>query len=86
MKRLSNLLIPIQSTVKGVYGHDPYGYTPQLTPIPCLYETEEMLALPEGSATRIMLATHLRRQRNRVTDAIVEASTTIDRVLATLGE
>jgi hypothetical protein len=86
MKQLSNRLIPIQSTVKGVYGHDPYGYTPQLTAIPCLYETEEMLALPDGVEARIMLETHLRRQRNRVADAIAEASAAVDDALAQLGE
>lgn len=86
LKQLSNRLIPIQSTVKGVYGHDPYGYTPQLTAIPCLHETEEMLALPDGLEARIMLETHLRRQRNRVADAIAEASAAVDDALARLGE
>jgi len=72
-KRLSNILIPIQSTVKGVYGHDPYGYTPQLTPIPCLYETRKLADLKEDTEERWMLETELRRQRNRVADALAEA-------------
>jgi len=72
-KRLSNVLIPIQSTVKGVYGHDPYGYTPQLTPIPCLYETRKLARLGQDTEERWMLETALRRQRNRVSDALGEA-------------
>lgn len=82
LKRLSNVLIPIQSTVKGVYGHDSYGYTPQLTPIPCLYDTPRYAALPAASEERNMLETHLRRQRNRVADAIADACETIERALA----
>jgi hypothetical protein len=86
LKRLSNTLIPIQSTVKGVYGHDPYGYTPQLTAIPCLYESDFIGALPEGSEERLVLETHLQRQRNRVTDAISDASDAIQQTLELLAE
>ena len=86
VKRLSNILIPIQSTVKGVYGHDPYGYTPQLTPIPCLYDTPRYASLPADGEERHMLETHLRRQRNRVADAIADACGTITHALAQVGE
>lgn len=86
LKRLSNILIPIQSTVKGVYGHDPYGYTPQLTPIPCLYDTPRYAGLPAASEERFMLETHLRRQRNRVADAIAQACETIEAALRSIGE
>jgi hypothetical protein len=86
VKRLSNILIPIQSTVKGVYGHDPYGYTPQLTPIPCLYDTPRYAALPADGEQRHMLETHLRRQRNRVADAIADACATITHALGQVGE
>jgi len=81
LKRLSNRLIPIQSTVKGVYGHDPYGYTPQLTPIPCLYDTPRLDELDPAAEERRLLETHLRRERNRVTDAISDACDAIARAL-----
>ena len=86
LKRLSNLLIPIQSTVKGVYGHDPYGYTPQLSAIPCLFDTERLSepGLPEEE--RLMLETHLRRQRNRVADAVAEACLAVDDTLRHVTE
>jgi hypothetical protein len=86
LKRLSNVLIPIQSTVKGVYGHDPYGYTPQLTAIPCLYDTALLLELAPGSEDALMLETHLRRERNRVADAIDDACTTVADALDRLPE
>ena len=38
MKRLSRTLVPLASTAKGTYGHDPYGYTPQGTMIPSLFD------------------------------------------------
>ncbi|HZQ60736.1 MAG TPA: hypothetical protein VFC24_05255, partial [Casimicrobiaceae bacterium] len=83
-KHLSNTLIPIQSTVIGAYGHDPYGYTPQLTVIPCLYDVERFSKLPEGSEERCMLETHLLRQRNRVADALATACERIMHALAQL--
>jgi hypothetical protein len=86
LKRLSNLLIPIQSTVKGVYGHDPYGYTPQLTPIPCLYDTARLVELAPGSEDGLMLETHLRRERNRVADAIDDACVTVADAVERLAE
>jgi hypothetical protein len=86
LKRLSNLLIPIQSTVKGVYGHDPYGYTPQLSAIPCLYDTARLVELAQGSEEALMLETHLRRERNRVADAIEDASAVVADALDRLAE
>jgi hypothetical protein len=85
LKRLSNILIPIQSTVKGVYGHDPYGFTPQLSAIPCLYETQRLAELIAGSEEQIILETHLRRQRNRVVDAVMDASSAIEDSLTQLN-
>lgn len=82
LKRLSNILIPIQSTVKGVYGHDPYGFTPQLSVIPCLYETKRLAELEAESEEWLVLETHLRRQRNRVADAVADASAAIEDTLA----
>jgi hypothetical protein len=84
MKRLSRILVPLQSTAAGTYGHDPYGYTPQTTMLPCLFELGELAGLPAGEA-RWMLETKLVRARNRVADAMVDSSAIIGDALAQLG-
>jgi len=76
-KRLSSILIPIQSTVKGVYGHDPYGYSPQLSQIPCLFEAGRLAQLDPESEEWRMLHVEVLRQRNRVSDALAEAVATV---------
>src|SRR5436305_11077897 len=68
MKRLSRSLVPLASTAKGSYGHDPYGYTPQGTMIPSLYDVPRLAKL-DGEA-RWMLETQLIRDRNRIADAL----------------
>lgn len=73
MKRLSRILVPLQSTAVGKYGHDSYGFTPQTTMIPSLYEVPKLADLPEGEE-RWMLRTRLMRDRNRVIDGLDEAS------------
>jgi hypothetical protein len=84
MKRISRLLVPMQSTAKGTYGHDPYGLTSQTTMIPCLYDTPRLAQLAEDSEERWMLETQLVRERNRVADALSDASTLIDETLRQL--
>ena len=84
MKRLSRALIPLASTAKGAYGHDPYGYTPQGSMIPSLYDVPRFAKLPEGEA-RWMLETQLVRARNQVADALDDCRRLIDATLATLG-
>lgn len=83
MKRLSRILVPLQSTAIGTYGHDPYGYTPQTTMIPCLYDVPTLAALPDGEA-RWMLETKLVRARNRVADALADSSAVVADALALL--
>lgn len=80
MKRLSRVLVPLQSTSIGTYGHDPYGFTPQTTMIPCLYDVPELTALPDGEA-RWMLETKLVRARNRVADAMADSCAIIGEAL-----
>lgn len=81
MKRLSRLLVPMQSTSKGTYGHDSYGYTPQASMIPSLFDVPRLADLPDDSEERWMLETHLVRQRNRVADALNDATSTIHHAL-----
>jgi hypothetical protein len=83
MKRLSRLLVPLQSTAIGTYGHDPYGYTPQTTMIPCLYELGELSGLSDGEQ-RWMLETKLVRARNRVADALQDSAAIVHDALAQL--
>jgi Peptidase family M28 len=83
IKRLSRILVPLQSTAIGTYGHDPYGYTPQTTMIPCLYDLNELAALPDGEH-RWMLETKMVRARNRVADALRDSTALIDDALAQL--
>lgn len=83
MKRLSRILVPLQSTAIGTYGHDPYGYTPQTTMIPCLYDLNELAGLPDGEQ-RWMLETKMVRARNRVADTLQDSTALIDDTLAQL--
>jgi hypothetical protein len=84
IKRLGRLLIPLESTAIGTYGHDPYGLTAQTTMIPCLHEVPRLDTLPEAEE-RWMLETKLVRQRNRVADALGDARSLIDDTLKHLG-
>jgi hypothetical protein len=84
MKRLSRTLVPLASTAQGSYGHDPYGYTPQGTMIPSLFDVPRLGKL-EGEA-RWMLETQLIRDRNRVADALDDCRALIDTTLRLLGK
>jgi len=84
MKRLSRALVPLASTAKGTYGHDPYGYTPQGSMIPTLYEVPRYARLGEGEE-RWMLETQLVRDRNRIADALSDAKRLIDDTLRLIG-
>jgi len=84
MKRLSRALVPLASTAKGTYGHDPYGYTPQGSMIPSLFDMPRYGKLADGEE-RWMLETQLVRDRNRVADALDDCRRLIDDTLARLG-
>ena len=83
MKRLSRMLVPLQSTAKGTYGHDPYGFTPQTTMIPCLYDVPSLANLEDGEE-RWMLETKVIRDRNRVADTLSDAIGIIDDTMVQL--
>ena len=83
MKRLSRTLVPLASTARGTYGHDPYGYTPQGTMIPSLYDAPRLGEMPDGE-DRWMLETQLVRARNRIADALGDCRSDIDETLARL--
>jgi len=84
MKRLSRALVPLASTSKGTYGHDPYGHTPQGTMIPMLFDVPRYAKLGDGEA-RWMLETQLVRDRNRIADALEDCRGLIGDTLARLS-
>jgi hypothetical protein len=81
MKRVSRLVVPLMSSAIGKYGHDPYGYTPQTTMIPGLYDVTQLPKLEAGEA-RWMLETKTVRDRNRVADTLADAREIIEDALA----
>jgi hypothetical protein len=83
MKRLSRSLVPLASTAAGTYGHDPYGFTPQGTMIPSLFDVPRYAKMPDGEE-RWMLETALVRARNRVCDALDDCCDLINDTLAKL--
>jgi len=83
MKRLSRSLVPLASTATSSYGHDPYGFTPQGTMIPSLFDVPRYASLPEGEK-RWMLETALVRARNRVCDTLGDCRRLVDDALAKL--
>jgi peptidase M28-like protein len=78
IKRLSRLLLPLASTVKGTYGHDTFSFTPQSTVIPCLYDVAKLARMAQSGPPRWQLETQLVRERNRVSDALVDARLLIE--------
>jgi hypothetical protein len=84
MKRLSRMLVPLASTAKGTYGHDPYGYTAQATMVPSLYDVPGYAKLQEGEE-RWMLETRLVRERNRIADTLHDCRRLIDDTLALIA-
>ncbi len=84
MKRLSRALVPLASTSKGTYGHDPYGYTPQGSMIPTLYDVPRYAKLGDGEE-RWMLETQLVRDRNRIADALIDCRRLIEGTLRELN-
>jgi hypothetical protein len=84
MKRVSRLLVPLMSSAIGKYGHDPYGYTPQTTMIPALYDVAGLAKLDDGEE-RWMLETKAIRERNKVADTLTDAISIIDDALTRLG-
>ncbi len=84
MKRLSRKLVPLASTAKGTYGHDPYGFTPQGTMIPSLFDVPRYAKMADGE-DRWMLETQLVRARNQVADALDDCRVLVDDTLARLA-
>ncbi len=85
LKRLSRLLVPLASTVKGAYAHDPYGFTPQGSMIPGLFDLPRLDAFGAEGEARWALETRLVRERNRVADALDDCAVLVNTTLRQLG-
>jgi Peptidase family M28/PA domain len=84
MKRLSRIIVPLQSSAIGPYGHDTYGFTPQTTMIPALYDLTRLEKMPDDEQ-RWMLETKAIRSRNRVADSLQDSTDLIEDAFAQLG-
>jgi hypothetical protein len=84
MKHISRLVVPLMSSAIGKYGHDVYGYTPQTTMIPGLYDVARLPKLAEGEELW-MLQTKVMRDRNRVADTLSDAMAIIADALARIN-
>ncbi len=80
LKRPSHQLAPLMSSAIGKYGHDPYGYTPQSTMIPSLYDMGRLVQFPEGEDLW-MLETKAVRDCNRVAETIADAIAIVEDLL-----
>jgi hypothetical protein len=83
MKRLSRIIVPLQSSAIGTYGHDTYGFTPQTTMIPALYDLTRLEKMPDDEQ-RWMLETKAIRSRNRVADSLQDSTDLIEDAFAQL--
>jgi len=82
--RLSRILNPALFTINGPYDMDP---ALQLPLLPGLAPMQELANLATDSDAFHFLLTKLRRQRNRITDALAEATDLAERLaLAPAGE
>ena len=58
----------------------PYGYTPQTTMMPCLYDIPRLKEMGDGEQ-RWMLETKLIRDRNRVADTLGDVTELMEDLL-----
>jgi hypothetical protein len=86
MLGISRTLVPITSTVVGPYGQDRYGHAWQSGDVPALGGLEALAALPPDSEAFQTGWVAAIRTRNRIADAIAEATAVARRALDQAGE
>lgn len=79
LMELSRILIPVLSSKTGKYGQDPMGT--KFKPLPRLQPLEKLTSMDPESEYFKALRTSLVRERNRVSDALHEAISLLDRTL-----
>jgi hypothetical protein len=85
MLELSRALVPITATVVGPYGQDRYGHAWQSGDVPALGGLEALAALPTDSEAFQHGWVAAVRARNRVADAVEQASAVASRALDRAG-
>ncbi|HUZ02173.1 MAG TPA: M28 family peptidase, partial [Thermomicrobiaceae bacterium] len=75
---VSRLLIPVNYTLSGPFGQDPALGFPA---VPGLRSAARLAALPADSPERYLLLTALRRERNRVRAALIDARRAVETAL-----
>lgn len=73
LKHLSRVLNPVKCTVSGRYEQDTYGLSALQYNIPGLQSAAKMIAGEAGSHQFFLWSTRVRRERNRVSDALRRA-------------
>lgn len=82
LKTATRRLIHAKHSVAGVYGQDPYGLSATASELPGLYPVRQLAALEEGSHEAHLVYTEVRRQRNRIVDALEETGAALRSVVA----
>ena len=85
MIKLSRILVPIASTVVGAYGQDRYGHAWQTEMIPSLVPYPQLGTYHRDSEQFQVWWVAMVRARNRVVDAVTQASDVVRAVLDDLG-
>jgi hypothetical protein len=85
MIRLSRLLVPIASTVVGPYGQDRYGHAWQTQMIPSLVPYPRLAEWDHDSQDFQVWWVAMIRARNRVVDALSDASAAVRSAAGSLG-
>jgi len=85
LMRLSRILNPMLYTAVGKYGQDRYGASYLARPIPALQPAVELASLDSESPEYKALKTKMIRERNKVSDALNEASSIIDETIKKVG-
>ena len=76
---LSRILFPVLSLKAGKYGQDPMGT--KFRPLPGLQAVEKLASMDHGSEESKALATSLLRERNRLSDTLHAANSSLRRLL-----
>jgi hypothetical protein len=84
MLRVSRILVPVASTVAGAYGQDRYGHAWQTAMIPSLTPYPTLATFAPDSEEMQTWWVAMIRARNRVVDALDDATATVQAGLAEL--
>ena len=84
-QRLGRVLTRVRAQVAERYGQDTYGLSALHKSIPVLYEMDQFANLDKAGQDYKLLMTKMVRQRNRVADALADATWHIDNAITLSG-